>query len=282
MKNPDNRVWVTDVLAKSKELIYQFEPYFNRRDGKQGWQWKFLEMAKDHKGRIALGGNRIGKSKMGAYESVLSVIGQHPYRKYPDEGEGWIIGLDFNMVKTIDLPMFESFLPGRFKKAFSNRDNQPMWEIEGDGRHWIVRFKSADSGRSKFQGAAVDWIWFDEEPGKTDIFAECEQRLVDRAGIWWMTATPVLGTTWLRALANREDVWSNLNEPISQWDNPYLPQEEIERTIKNYPEDEVDVRVEGKYMVFGGKPVFRTCMKQLNDRLNELKMNEPEIGIIAA
>jgi phage terminase large subunit-like protein len=194
----------------------------------------------------------------------------------------WIVGLDFNMAKTIDLPMFEEMIPKRFKKAFTNRDNQPVWEIEGDNRSWIIRFKSADSGRAKFQGAAVDDIKFDEEPGKTDIFAECEQRLVDRAGVWSMTATPVLGTAWLRALSNREDVWSNLNEPISQWDNPYLPLEEIERTVRNYPEEEVDVRVEGKYMIFGGKPVFRTCIKRLNDRLAELKANEPEIGVIAA
>lgn len=272
-----------EVLELSKEPFYRFEPYFNRRDGKPGWQWKFLEAIKGRKGRVALGGNRIGKSEMGAFESVLAVTGQHPYYDYPDDGELWISGLDFNMVKTIDLPMFEKFLPNRFKKHFSNKDNQPVWEIEADGRTWIVRCKSTEQGQRKYQAAKINAMWQDEEPMHSgEIWPEAEQRLVDLRGIWWLTATPILGTVWLRALASRDDVWSNLNEPISQWDNPYLPIEEIEATARRAPEDERDVRIEGKYMVFGGKPVFRTCMKQLNDRLNELKVNEPEIGVIAA
>lgn len=274
----ENKEWVNLILQRSKELFYQYEPYFNRTDGKPSWQWRFLEAAKKYKGRVALGGNRIGKSDQGAYEACLAIAGKHPYRKFPLEGEGWVVGLDFNMVKTIDLLKFEKFLPSSFQKKFSNRDNQPVWEIWNSERHWVVRFKSSEAGREKFQGAEIDWIWFDEEPKKTNIFSECMTRLIDRAGSWWMTATPILGTAWLKALAEREDVYSNLLEPVSMWDNPYLPEDEIQAKLADYTEEEALVRVEGRYLVFGGRPVF--SILKLQEILNELKdINKHPVGV---
>ena len=277
----ENREILQTILARAKEPLYQYEPYYNRRDGKPGWQWKFLEAASKYKGRVALGGNRIGKSDQGAYEACLAITGKHPYKEFPAEGIGWIVGLDNKMMDRVDQPKFEKFLPQHYRKHYDKRKN--IWYCEGDNRYWEVEFKSTEMGASKFQGAEIDWVWFDEEPKKTEIFTECMTRLIDRRGIWWMTATPILGTAWLKALAEREDIYSNLLEPISMWDNPYLPEEEVRGKLADYTEDEALVRIEGQYICFGGRPVFRDFIQQLNQRMVEIKEElSPSCGVLVA
>lgn len=266
------------IVERSREFFYRYEPYYNRRDGKPGWQWEFLQEAANYKGRVALGGNRIGKSDQGAYEAILAVTGKHPYRKFPENGEGWIVGLDFNMVRDINRPKFEKFLPRNFRISentdYSKADK--IWWIEGEGRKWKVQFKSSDAGRAKFQGDDVDFIWFDEEPDKTEIFSECMMRLIDRAGIWWMTATPINGTAWLKKLSEKDNVFVTTG---AMWDNPYLPLEEIESKAADLSEDERRVRIEGHYVVFGGKPVFNITI--LNNLIKQLKNDQPvSTGII--
>lgn len=263
---------------RSKQLFYCYEPYYNRRDGKPSWQWEFLAAANDYKGRIAIGGNRIGKSDQGAYECVLAVTGKHPYRKFPKKGKLWIVGLDYNMVRDVNLPKFNKLLPKNYQipgiSTFNKSEN--IWHLNGEGREWIVQFKSSDSGREKFQADAVDGIWFDEEPSKTDIFNECTRALIDRAGIWWMTATPVRGTAWLKKQMETPGVFYTTG---AMWDNPYIPLEEVKKYAESLPEDERGVRIEGKYLVFGGNPVFKIPV--LNKMLNDIKHDiDVSIGIL--
>lgn len=267
---PTNKQFAQQTLERSRELFYKYEPYYNRRDGKPGWQWKFLAAANDYSGRIAIGGNRIGKSDQGAYECVLAITGKHPYRTFPAKGKGWIVGLDYNMVRDVNLPKFNKLLPRNYtvNSTFSKSDN--IWYITGEGREWIVQFKSSDSGPAKFQGDAVDFIWFDEEPYKTDIFNECMMRLIDTAGIWWMTATPVNGTAWLKAKTEEDDVFVTSG---AMWDNPYIPLAEVQKKSDKLGEEEQLVRIEGQYIVFGGNPVFN--MRILNKMLADIKHDEP-------
>ena len=83
-----------------------------------------------------------------------------------------------------------------------------------------------------------------------------------------MTATPMLGTAWLKAKAEDPKVFTTYG---ASWDNPYLPWEEIEDAASNLTEEERLVRIEGKYIIFGGKSVFDTIgltryMSKLHDR----------------
>jgi phage terminase large subunit-like protein len=263
-------------VSRSREAIYKFEPYTNRSDGQPSWQWNFLKAAANYKGRLALGSNRIGKSDMGAFEVALAVTGLHPYREFPANGYAWVIGLDNKMIDTADRPKFERFLPSRFKTKFYTQDNK--WECKSDGREWVVEFKSTEMGRDKFQAVAVDLIWFDEEPKKTEIFSECMTRCIDRGAPWWMTATPVRGTAWLKALSEREDVY--VSSGAKMIDNPYLPASEIELVKRDYTEDEIMVRMLGQYICFGGKPVFRDAIADLQKLLEKVNKERPSVGII--
>ena len=92
----------------------------------------------------------------------------------------------------------------------------------------VIGFKSCDQGREKFQGASLDFVWFDEEPPR-DIYLECRMRVMDRKGDIFGTMTPLKGLTFVHSdiFMNRKndpEVWYEFME----WaDNPYLDSEEI-------------------------------------------------------
>ena len=229
-----------------------------------------MAAAAEYKGRVAVGANQIGKTKQGAYEGVLAITGRHPYRKFPKQGIGWVIGLDNKMMDRVDLPDFNEFLPQHYKTHYDKQRNIWHCDNEGEDRHWEIEFKSTEMGEDKFQGAKVDWIWFDEEPKKRKVFKECMMRLVAKGGVWWMTATPIKGTAWLKSIVEREDVF-DISAGI--YENPYIPVEEIERLKNTYTEDEIATRIYGKYITYGGNPVFN--IRILNQLIDKLKNDLP-------
>ena len=95
-------------------------------------------------------------------------------------------------------------------------------------------------------------------------------RLIDSAGIWWMTATPVNGTAWLKAKTEEDDIFVTSG---AMWDNPYIPLEEIQKKSDKLSEEEQLVRIEGQYIVFGGSPVFN--IRILTQMIDGLKGDLP-------
>ena len=92
----------------------------------------------------------------------------------------------------------------------------------------VIGFKSCDQGREKFQGASLDFVWFDEEPPALSQ-SECRMRVLDRAGDIFGTMTPLKGMTFVydEIYMNRRgdpEVWYEFME----WaDNPYLDKREV-------------------------------------------------------
>jgi len=228
-------------------------PYRNRSDNSPGWQYRIIWDAPRFKGRVACGANRIGKSQLGAYETALIVTGEHPTYVSPKEGIVWAVAADSKLIESVSRPYFEQFCPKRYMENGKWNGKHLYWTLKGDGRTWEVWFKSCDSGRRKFQGTKIDFSWIDEEPLDPSIFTEIEMRLIDKEGLWLLTATPVDGTRWLKLLLERSDVGYTL---AGMRENPYIPLSEIEKITKQLNEDERMVRIEGKYIVFGGRPVF--------------------------
>ena len=228
-------------------------PYRNRSDGSPSWQYEIVNETPNWKGIVACGANRIGKSQMGGFVTALMVTGEHPTYTSPQNGRAWIVGLDSKAIEAVEKPYFEQFMPNRYIETGKFNGKHNYWTFNCEGRHWEVWFKSVDSGRKKFQGDKIDFAWVDEEPLKEGIFSELEMRLVDNQGIWLMTATPVEGTRWLKDTLERDDVHYTM---AGMRENPYIPLDEIDKVARQLPKDERDVRIEGKYIIFGGRPVF--------------------------
>lgn len=166
--------------------------------------------------RVALGGNRTGKSfGIGGYETALHLTGL-----YPDWWEGkrfvgpilaWACGTKSLKVRDVN----QQILLGRLKQVktttVSDGGLVPARMIKRvvrksgvtdaadrviiqhtDGHENVLSFKSYEEGRKAFEAEACDWIWLDEEP-PPDVYDECLMRLLTRQGHMIVTLTPVEG-----------------------------------------------------------------------------------------
>ncbi|MBO5773510.1 MAG: terminase family protein, partial [Clostridia bacterium] len=116
-----------------------------------------------------------------------------------------------------------------------------------------LTFKSYEQGREKFQGASLDFVWFDEEPPR-DIYYECLMRVMDRVGDLFGTMTPLKGLTWVYDDVylnpkGDEEIWT---ESMEWSDNPFLPVEEIERLSVTLDGEDAESRRYGRFMSNGG------------------------------
>jgi len=257
---------VEPLLKRGKEPYYKMLPYRNRSNGEPSWQYEIIWEAPNWKGIVACGANRIGKSQIGGFITALMVTGAHPRYKSPTNGRAWIVGLDSKAIEAVEKPYFEQFIPNRYLENGKWNGKHNYWSFNSDGRQWEVWFKSVDSGRKKFQGDKIDFAWIDEEPLKEGIFSEIEMRLVDKQGTWLMTATPVEGTRWLKETLDRDDVFYTM---AGMRENPYIPLDEIEKVARQLPKDEREVRIDGKYIIFGGRPVFdRDILREIEEKIS--------------
>ncbi len=212
--------------------------------------------------RWVFGGNRSGKTECGAVEVVYLACGIHPFRKNKVT-EGWVVSLSRQVQRDVAQKKILHYLPKtsieKIVMVSGGQDSAENGVIDfiivrsALGGFSKIGFKSCDQGREKFQGASLDYVWFDEEP-PFDIYTECKMRVLDRCGEIFGTMTPLKGLTWvyntiyLNETCDKE-VWCEMME----WaDNPYLSKKEIDALTKSLPADELESRRYGKFMQNGG------------------------------
>jgi phage terminase large subunit-like protein len=201
-----------------------------------------------------LGGNRSGKTELGAYLAVVWFLGKEYFRDtnawefvknlpVPEPPNNiWVVGLDFPTLR--DVIWREKFRYGREHPGLLPKDetvirkiNETDYQVFGVNGS-IITGKSADSGREKFQGASVDLVWIDEEP-EVDVFDECYQRTIDCSGKILLTLTPLTDTAsgvrtpWVFDLYEDSKKGSTDSEfvQLSVLDNPYVPDLEKEKLL---------------------------------------------------
>lgn len=208
--------------------------------------------------RWVFGGNRSGKTECGAVECIYMALGIHPYRQNKKDVEGWVVSLSTQVQRDVAQKKILRYLRrDRIEEIvmLSGRKDAPESGVidfirvrNAFGGSSVIGFKSCDQGREKFQGASLDFVWFDEEPPK-EIYEECRMRVLDRRGDLFGTMTPLKGLTFVYEeifLNRREDpeVWYEFME----WaDNPYLPAEEIALLGNCLDERELQSRRYGRF-----------------------------------
>ena len=226
---------------------------------------KQLAFHKDkHKNRWVFGGNRSGKTECGAVEVVWIARGIHPYRRIGKSTDGWVVSLSTQVQRDVaqkkilhylNKDWIEDIIMSSGKKSaceYGVIDTIIIRNVYGGLSK--IGFKSCDQGREKFQGASLDYVWFDEEPPK-DVYMECKMRVLDREGIIFGTMTPLKGLTWVYEdiylnNSNDPDVWY---EQVEWADNPFLNKEEIDKLTKTLASDELESRRYGNFSGFGGR-----------------------------
>ena len=222
--------------------------------------------------RWVFGGNRSGKTECGAVECVWLSRGIHPYRKNRKNTFGWVVSLTQQVQRDVAQKKVLSYLSKRDivdavmlsgrKDSLDNGVIDQLFVKNAFGGVSVIGFKSCDQGREKFQGASLDFVWFDEEPPE-DIYEECKMRLLDKRGIMFGTMTPLKGLTFIY-----DEIYLNRNESPDVWyefmewgDNPYLDPEEVKKMTESLPKDVLDSRRYGRFKAQCGEvyPEFDEC-----------------------
>lgn len=239
--------------------------------------------------------NRSGKSDAGAY------CGAHLARFGPPGGpgtsrgkgsgievrdratSGWVSALDFPTSRDVVQPKYfnNGFTPpGQVHAPFIPEYEIETWKpndnilILKNGS--IIGFKSADSGRKKYQGAEKDWFHMDEEH-PFEIYEESVIRVGARPLHFFCTATilPPEGTNTTTSW-----VFPKIISPFqdgrlphigvfgaSIYDNPGIPRTEIARLESLYPEGSLSrrIRLEGEWLPgIGGSRAYHSFERSIH------------------
>ncbi len=215
------------------------------------------------KNRWVFGGNRTGKTECGAVETVWLARGIHPFRANKRDTSGWVVSLSTQVQRDVAQAKILHYLNKRWIKdiiMISGSKQSPengvidviiLENVFGGVSR--IGFKSCDQGREKFQGASLDYVWFDEEP-PYDIYMECKMRVVDRCGQIFGTMTPLKGLSWVYEeiyinTRNDENVWYS---QMSWKDNPFLDRDEVQMLESSLSECELLSRRDGLFYHSGG------------------------------
>ena len=254
-----------DILYEAQVLVEELER--RKREYKLKYyvphpkQLLFHQCEK--RNRWALGGNRTGKTEVGAVEAVWFARGTHPYKRIEHATDGWVVSLTNEVQRDVAQKKVLSYIDPEWIKGVKMREGRADDFEHGvidyiliesvHGGNSVIGFKSCDQGRERFQGTSKDWIWFDEEPPK-EIYDECVMRTLDCEGHIWGTMTPLKGLTWVY-----DSIYLNENDDPEVWyiamsweDNPYLSQKEIERLTLTLTDEELEARRHGRFVALSG------------------------------
>lgn len=234
--------------------------------------------------------NRSGKSDAGAYIGAHLARFGHPDPPdiYTGSGEGsivvrdratsgWVSGLDFPLLRDTLQPKYfdngyippgathQPFIPGR-ELVGEGKPGTDGWRVSDNTiklkNGSIIAFKSADSGRAKYQGAEKDWVHLDEEHPE-DIYDEIGIRVGARRMFMFCTATllppegtNVGGVTWSYIKILKKFLQGKFKPEQLQaytasiYDNPYIPTTEIARLEAKYDPSSIQgrIRLRGEWL----------------------------------
>lgn len=216
------------------------------------------------KGRLYIGGNRSGKTVAGVIEDIWWLTHRHPYRKTPEGPiRGRLVCVDFpNGWEKIVKPVITQWIPpsclvnGSWTDSFNNR-TRTLHLANGS----FLEIMSYDQEVEAFAGASRHFTHFDEEPPEV-IWQECRMRLLDTAGSWWISMTPVEGMEWIedklyepnkKAARTGEKAEFEVDIiEVNTEENTYLSSVEIDSVFAGMEDDDIKVRKQGKFVRPGG------------------------------
>ncbi|HOK81374.1 MAG: hypothetical protein GX095_03210 [Clostridiales bacterium] len=208
--------------------------------------------------RWVFGGNRSGKTECGAVEAIWIARGCHPYRKNKPDTSGWVVSLTYEVQRDVAQAKILRYLNPDWIEQVVMREGSKSSPESGVIDAILIKnvfggvsrigFKSCDQGREKFQGASLDYVWFDEEP-PYEIYEECRMRVMDKKGEIFGTMTPLKGLTWVY-----DEIYLNGRESPEVWyimmewaDNPFLDPDEIKKMSETLSPESLESRRYGRF-----------------------------------
>lgn len=187
------------------------------------WAVQWMAAGAQHKERLLLAANKVGKTQTAAFEISTHLTGLYPHWwegfRFDKPNAWWAAG--DTMETTRDVPQtalmgphdgvprqeWSGMIPPHLVHHTARKSGgipnclAQVWVKHVSGGLSTLAWKSYDQGRRSFQGTDQDGIWLDEEPPdagenqQSDIYTECLLRTMVTGGLVMSTFTPLRGLT---------------------------------------------------------------------------------------
>lgn len=257
---------LADALDRKKHRKVEFFEAYTK-------QIEFFTLGRTMRERLLMAGNQLGKTEAGAVEMVYHLTGIYPKdwkgRRWDRPVKAWACGEGATLVrdtqqkKLCGEPGVADALgtgyipkhlfvdtPSLARGVTDAYDTIQVRHISGGTS--VLKFKSYEQGRTKFQGDTVDIVWLDEEP-PLDIYTEALTRTNATKGMVYMTFTPLKGMSSVVMRFLNEESPDRAVVTMTIEDALHIPPEEREKIIASYPAHERDARTKGTPMLGSGR-----------------------------
>lgn len=263
-------------LRNTFRRIDFFQPYIK--------QSEFIALGSTKRERLLMAANQVGKSEVGAYETAIHLTGLYPKdwvgRRWDRPVKAWAAGettvltRDVQQKKLCGEPgvseMFGTGLipkelfvgdPTRLRGATDAFDTIQVRHVSGGIS--VLRFKSYEQGRTKFQGETLDFAWCDEEPPEV-VYGEILTRITATQGMVFTTFTPLKGPTGvvLRFTDQKSSDRGLVTMTID--DAKHISEAERAKVIAGYLPHEREARAKGVPALGSGR-IFLATEEQISE-----------------
>src|SRR5215468_11280225 len=269
----------------TEDRLRYYEPYPK--------QAEFHAAGAKHRERLLMAGNQIGKTLAGGFEAAMHATGRYPDwwkgRRFDRPTIGWACGVTGEVVRdtvqrvlvgrsgSIGTGAIPKDALGELVTARGIADLLDTIKVNHvSGGQSIIGLKSYLSGREKFQGETLDWVWFDEEP-PADIYTEGLTRTNIGNNPVWMTFTPLLGMSEVVRRFLQEKSEDRHVTSMTIDDVEHYTAEEKQRIIASYPKHELEARTKG-IPVLGSGRIFPVEETKIVCEHRDFPSHWPRIG----
>ena len=203
-------------------------------------------------GKTCLGANMVANLLFGPQNDFfnLPLFEDFPYIK-----KGRIIS-DPTTIQQMIIPELKKWFPSNRKKK--------VWWTKKEGKNYEAKFitstgftvdlMTTEQQAKEFESVTLGWVWIDE-PCPKDIYLATIARMRTGGVLFW-TLTPLAYSAWIKdELYDKRDgrfieyvnanVWDNCKD--IEGTRGVLTKDNIEKMISQYPLDEQEARIEGKF-----------------------------------
>jgi phage terminase large subunit-like protein len=251
-------------------------------------QREFFALGASKRERLLMAGNQLGKTEAGAFEMACHLTGRYPPywngRRFNGPVRAWAAGETSTAVRDtqqkklcgepgVDADFGSGLIP---RECFADKPSLARGVTDAydtiqvkhvSGGTSVLRFKSYEQGRAKFQGETLHIVWFDEEPDLS-IYSEGLTRITATGGMAYMTFTPLKGMSHVVARFMQDITDDRDLVSMTIDDALHIPATERQKIIDGYPAHEREARVKGVPMLGSGR-IFQVSEESIAEPMME-------------
>ena len=262
-------------------------------------QAAFHKAGDKHRERLLMCANRFGKTMCGAAELAFHLTGDYPEwwtgKRFDKPVRAWAAGVTAETTRDV---LQEKLIGPPFRESEWGTEMIPKAAIAGvatsrgivaaidtvsirhiGGGLSSLQFKSYERGREKWQGAALEVVYFDEEPDE-GIYSEGLTRTNETGGIVYLCFTPLLGmsTVVQRFLSSSSAAHPDRAVVTATIDDArHFSAADKVRIVASYMPHELEARTKG-VPVLGSGRIFPVKEETLAIEHREFPRHWPRIG----